>query len=148
MGEQVPVREAAARLGVSTDTVRRRMRSGGLAATKRPTPQGFVWLVELPDDAPPGVRPPVVGDDTEVARLRAQVDGLRELAGELRRERDDWREQAVKSDDAARELRVLVRQAQELARALPAGDGYPGGAPPGRAAAPGPARPRWKFWVG
>jgi len=161
MGESVPIREAALRLGVSPDTVRRRMKTGELHGEKQPTPQGFVWLVELPADVPSLEAAAVEtlgGDDVELVMLRAQVNGLEALAGELRSERDAWRDQAARSDDAARELRVLVRQAQTLAQALPAttgqggeegGNAYathvhmPGQAPPQHAEAPG-RRPWWK----
>ncbi len=165
MGEMVPIREAALRLGVSPDTVRRRMKAGELRGEKQPTPQGFVWHVELPADAPSleaAAVDALGGDDVELVRLRAQVEGLEALAGELRSERDAWREQAVRSDDAAAQLRVLVQQAQALAQALPATtgghadaamhEGSAPGRPPGSTRGQGdqatPARPWWRFWGG
>ena len=45
------VQEAAGALGVSPDTVRRRIRNGALAARQRPTPQGYQWQVDVPDEA-------------------------------------------------------------------------------------------------
>jgi hypothetical protein len=48
--ERVTIQQAAARLGVSPDTIRRRMLSGKLKAIREPRPQGFRWLVELPVD--------------------------------------------------------------------------------------------------
>jgi excisionase family DNA binding protein len=45
--ELVTMTEAARRLGVSTDTVKRRLRRGELKGRKRPRPQGFTWLIEL-----------------------------------------------------------------------------------------------------
>jgi len=47
--ETVSIGEAAARLGVSTDTIRRRIGRGTLTAHRDPTAQGFRWQVELPD---------------------------------------------------------------------------------------------------
>jgi hypothetical protein len=47
MSEWVSIRDAAERLGVSPDAVRRRLRSGQLQGKQQPTPQGHVWLVEL-----------------------------------------------------------------------------------------------------
>ncbi len=41
------VREAAERLGVSKDTIRRRIKSGDLAAVQEATAQGFEWRVTL-----------------------------------------------------------------------------------------------------
>jgi len=43
----VPIAEAARRLGVSMDTVRRRLKRGELPSERRETPQGFVWWVNL-----------------------------------------------------------------------------------------------------
>jgi hypothetical protein len=43
----VSVMEAATHLGVSPDTIRRRIRNGELKAHQEPTPQGYVWGVEL-----------------------------------------------------------------------------------------------------
>ena len=48
MAESVTIREAAERLGVSPDTIRRRITRGQLKAVQEPRPQGFVWVVELP----------------------------------------------------------------------------------------------------
>jgi len=45
--ETVSVGEAARRLGVSTDTIRRRISKGELTAHQEPTPQGYRWQVEL-----------------------------------------------------------------------------------------------------
>ena len=47
---QVTIQEAAQALGVAESTVRRRLRNGELEGEQMPTPQGYTWLVELPDD--------------------------------------------------------------------------------------------------
>lgn len=57
---QVSVTEAARELGISTETVRRRIKSGDLPAERAIRPQGTVWLVSLPLTTPRGV-PPVTG---------------------------------------------------------------------------------------
>jgi hypothetical protein len=49
----VTVEQAAAILGVSVTTVRRRIRAGSLRAEEARRPQGPVWLVYLPADATP-----------------------------------------------------------------------------------------------
>src|SRR5215212_5855918 len=124
----VSIQEAAARLGVSVDTVRRRLKRGELTGEREPTPQGFVWRVALPigghapeqPDAPAGALSSVVDsleDAVELAQLRERVAGLERLAAELQSERDDWREHARRDSEAARELRVLLRN--EQLRALP-----------------------------
>ena len=120
--EHVSIAEAAERLGVSADTVRRRLKRGELTGEQETTPQGFVWRVALPiaegAPEPPGAAE-TPGDAIELARLRERVIGLERLADELQGERDAWREQAARDGDAARELRILLRQAQALAQALP-----------------------------
>lgn len=45
------VSEAAQALGVSVDTIRRRMKRGELETRREQTPQGFRWLIRLPDEA-------------------------------------------------------------------------------------------------
>ena len=43
LDQWMPLADAARELGVSTDTLRRRLRKGQLVGEQRPTPQGFVW---------------------------------------------------------------------------------------------------------
>jgi len=53
MVDKMSIGEAARRLGVSTDTIRRRIGKGELLAHREPTPQGYRWEVELqPDNQP------------------------------------------------------------------------------------------------
>ncbi len=44
------VSEAAQALGVSVDTIRRRMKRGEMDTRREQTPQGFRWLIRLPDE--------------------------------------------------------------------------------------------------
>ena len=126
--ERVPIKEAAERLGVSPDTIRRRLKAGELTGEREKTAQGFIWRVVLPPEAASGetgsetstalTAPP--GDAVELARLRERVSGLERLTDELTGERDAWRDQATRDGEAARELRILLQQAQAFANALPA----------------------------
>lgn len=118
MTERVSIKEAAERLGVSADTIRRRMKKGELVGEKEPTPQGYEWRIVLPveesDATTPESEPASAshqGDTIELELLRERIDDLKE-------ERDAWRAQAQRSGEAERELRILLRQSQELA--LPA----------------------------
>ena len=52
------VTAAAQHLGVSVETVRRRLRNGVLAGTRTATPTGHVWSVTLPVDAVPATATP------------------------------------------------------------------------------------------
>ncbi len=45
----VTVPEAATRLGIAPQTVKRRLKRGKLRGRQETTPQGFVWLVDVPD---------------------------------------------------------------------------------------------------
>lgn len=124
--ELVPIAEAARRLGVSADTVRRRLKRGELEGEQHPTAQGFTWLVAMPAgsgaaEGAPAEEGAGTGEDVlERATLAERVAGLDRLADELRGDRDAWKAQAERHEEAARELRILVQGAQALARALPA----------------------------
>jgi excisionase family DNA binding protein len=50
--ELVTVPEAARRLGVTEDTVKRRLRKGELQGERKERSQGYTWMVELPDEEP------------------------------------------------------------------------------------------------
>jgi hypothetical protein len=131
----VSVIEAAQFLGVSTHTVKRRLKKGELKGEQQATPQGFVWLVEVADD--PVECEDAVADDsgtiptatpdwsshyeeviehlkTDLAARDKQIDFLK---GELESRRRE-----------VQELHVLLQQAQA---ALPA---------------PRENRPWWRFW--
>ena len=47
--ETVSIGDAATRLGVSADTIRRRIGKGTLTARQKPTAQGFRWQVDIPE---------------------------------------------------------------------------------------------------
>ena len=47
---QVTIQEAANTLGIAESTVRRRIRNGELEGQQMPTPQGYAWLVDLPEN--------------------------------------------------------------------------------------------------
>jgi len=95
--EKVSVGEAARRLGVSTDTIRRRIGKGELIAHQEPTPQGFRWEVELQLNDQP-----MNGYDSNlealVTTLQAQVQTQGEELDARRRE--------------VQELHVLLQTAQ------------------------------------
>lgn len=126
MTERLTIGEAAERLGVSPDTVRRRLKRGELEGEQEETAQGFIWRIVLPkasDEPEPVEAEPK--DSIELALLRERVAGLERLTDELQSERDAWRAQAASERDASAQLRVLLQQAQTLAGALPASVGEP-----------------------
>lgn len=127
MTERLTIGEAAERLGISPDTVRRRLKRGELEGEQEQTAQGFIWRIVLPktpDEPEPEAAEPQ--GSIELALLRERVAGLERLTEELQSERDAWREQAASERDASAQLRVLLQQAQTLAGALPASVGGAG----------------------
>jgi len=118
----VPKEEAAIRLGVSTDTVERKLKRGELNGRKEPRPRGWRWLVEVPDVAS-AEDTAASAEDTAYASadsanspqlLREMVDFLKE---ELKTRELSWKQQVEAKDEQIRELHVLLQQAQA---ALPA----------------------------
>ena len=81
---RVKVPEAARILGVSVDTIRRRIRSGALKASQKKTSSGHVWLVELP--------PGFTAADVKASADSANIEALRREIGELRTEIKQLRE--------------------------------------------------------
>jgi len=95
--EKVSIGEAARRLGLSTDTIRRRIGKGELLAHREPTPQGFRWEIELQANDQP-VNGHEGNADALVTTLQAQVQAQAEELDARRRE--------------VQELHVLLQTAQ------------------------------------
>ena len=51
---KLTIKEAAQRLRVSELTIRRRLAKGLITGVQEPTPQGYVWMVDLSDDEAEG----------------------------------------------------------------------------------------------
>jgi len=77
---EVTIAEAATRLKVSQDTIRRRIRSHQVTARQMHRPQGYIWLVEVSQDTPPP--PPTQENITE------DSNNLLELLREQLQEKD------------------------------------------------------------
>jgi excisionase family DNA binding protein len=118
--ELVTMTEAAQRLGVSTDTIKRRLRRGELKGRKQPRPQGFTWLIELKAEFENG-------NGTRAA-TRAHTDAstgalehLENLIASLRSQVAAQQEQLVAKDHQIEtkdrqieQLHVLLQQAQAM----------------------------------
>jgi hypothetical protein len=114
---RLPITEAAKRLRLSEQTVRRRIHSGELPGIQVDTPQGFIWMIELPDDSSVGE-----SDTGEIAALRELIDNLNGQAQLMK-------EQLGSKDRQIEQLHVLLQQAQA---ALPA---------------PREGKSWWKWWL-
>ena len=154
---EVPMAEAAQLLGLSIDTVRRRLHRGELQGRQEPTAQGFRWWVEVPDTVDPGYgfRAATPGQNGShsgatlegasgatsaesgaTLAVHGELQALREVIEVLQAQVKAQQEQlAVKDqhleakDHQIEQLHVLVQQAQ--------------------AALPAPRenhRPWWRFW--
>jgi hypothetical protein len=126
MSEWVSIRDAAQRLGVSPDAIRRRLRSGQLPGKQEPTPQGHVWLVDVGRDGdtqavpgytanghggPPGARREAPGDERYVpGTTRYAPDGATRQAAVA-----EGDEQDVEAPPAATAI-IAAQRAEEMAR--------------------------------
>ncbi len=77
--EQLTIQEAAARLGVSVVTVRRRLKAGHLNGMKVETPQGYEWRVclekrRLKIPLLPNHPPPSAQSSGEIMALRGTIE--------------------------------------------------------------------------
>jgi hypothetical protein len=99
---RLSIEDAAAALGVSVSTVRRRIRAGRLAVEREATPQGFRYWVTLEG-----------GESSDSTRSKASVDA-NELAA-LTAERD-WLRARVEALELAlnREQETALRLSQAL----------------------------------
>jgi hypothetical protein len=119
--ELLSIGQAVTRLGVSEVTIRRRLRKGELKGQKRETPQGYVWLIELPDDVSEDKKNGSDGEGESlselVAALRSQVEGQQELVDSLQAQVKVQQEELIAKNKQIEQLHVLLQQAQA---ALPA----------------------------
>jgi hypothetical protein len=109
---QVTIAEAARILGVPEKTVRRQVRNGELPGTQSDTPQGFRWMVEIPDG-----EPQQENRSEDYTALRELVSVLREELAVRDRQLEAKDQQLEAKDRQIGELHVLLQQAQA---ALPA----------------------------
>jgi hypothetical protein len=101
--QEVTIAEAAKCLGMSIDSIRRRIAKNELKARKVPSPHGEIYLVELPDDAVPAHDDAATGEkeDSTVA-----IEAMRKTISILETELEARRREV-------QELHVLLQQAQK-----------------------------------
>ena len=126
---RLTVSEASKRLGVNADTIRRRIRRGELSGFQEQRPQGFVWMVEFPDDNLPGVRiindalngdsaPSALVDNAEdalhrIQKLRGEIEYFSSPTSRLRSD-----ETATKLDQLSDEFLAASNRLKETGVAL------------------------------
>ena len=109
----IPAVEAAARLRVSLDTIRKHCRAGTYRAEQRRTPRGMAWFVDV-SAFPAQPVPDVTQDIAEDAPDIASVDGIVEA---LTAHIDDLRGQlsAQSTAHAAEITRLIDAHSREVA---------------------------------
>ena len=75
----VTVPEAAVRLGISPQTVKRRLKSGKLRGRQEATAQGFNWLIDVPD----------IPNNPSAGTPRGTPDGIPNKYADMPRGADD-----------------------------------------------------------
>jgi len=74
---ELTIKEAADHLGVSQDTIRRRIRNGLLTAHQEHRPQGYIWAVELPEvEVPETTAGMVDGAELALAAMEARIASM------------------------------------------------------------------------
>lgn len=128
---EMTMTEAAAALGVSVGTIRRRIQRGDLQA--RQDERGR-YLIRVDLSTPTSPPSPTAEMAAELARLRLQLEHEREMLAEVRRQRDELAvlldaqraqleaifEAQARADEERAELRRLLGNAQmQLSALLP-----------------------------
>ena len=126
---EVSIKEAAQRLGVTEVTIRRRIRDGHLHAHQQPRPQGFTWVVTLPDQGEEASSPSgqsIDGNDGVEDSRREDV-----LEDIIRRQDETIHHLRHELETRGKEIEQLHILIQQLQHSLPA---------------PREGRPWWRFW--
>jgi hypothetical protein len=129
----VSVIEAARSLGVSEETIKRRIRRGELNGQQQPRPQGYVWMVDIPEEVLASTSQhdttTTHDDDTDHDTSSGEIRRLEEMVKLLQQQLNVYQEELEYRRREVQELHVLLQQAQA---ALPA---------------PKEDRPSWwRFW--
>jgi hypothetical protein len=115
--ELVALPEAAQRLGVSVDTVKRRLRRGELRGQHVPRPQGYTWLIELPDSQMGSMADCTASSTAELDSATIEVLNLREMLAMCQSQIATQKEELLSKNKQIEQLHILLQQAQA---ALPA----------------------------
>ena len=102
--ELVSIKEAAERLGISVDTIRRRLKRGELAGAHHPTAQGFTWLIAMPVGSGASNVAPIQALDDQPA---PSVDGTT-VAERSRALEEEGRATAAAKDETINRLAAEV----------------------------------------
>jgi chromosome segregation ATPase len=119
----VTLAEAAHHLGVSVDTVRRRLQKGELKGQQQARPQGFTWLIDISEETEPSSSiagsqaDAEVNSEVSLAACQAEISRLESMVATLQDRVNAQQEELEARRREVQELHVLLQQAQA---ALPA----------------------------
>jgi transposase-like protein len=111
---ELTINEAAQKLGLSPNTIRRRLHSGELIGFQRETPQGYTWVIQLEEEMLANAKSS--GNDEALNNCRETIRAQQETIGILLDEVSHLRSQIDNRGREVQELHVLLQQAQ---KALP-----------------------------
>jgi len=139
--------EASRLLGVSESTVRRLVNAGKLEAERVLRPQGYVWMVEVDEDAAEAAPTSASADAQASSTQGPPHDGLAQEVARLSAHVEDLREQLRAREREVGQLHTLLAQAHQ--RLLT--DGQAAGASavapaPETASAPSPQWESRRWW--
>ena len=122
--ELMNVAEAAQRLGVSTDTIKRRLKRGELQGQRQDTPQGFIWLVAIPESSYKVNGTADSSSDAMATESYTMASAMADaMAKEVRRLEEMVEMLQKELDHRAQEMermQILLQQALDPARAIAA----------------------------
>ena len=118
---RVGIPDAARQLSVSEHTIRRWLRSGQLSGNQMATPQGYTWVVDLPNDVSKRDTDGVHNGNGNGNAGGKTIEVLEDLVVTLKVQVKAQSEELDVKNRQIGELHVLIQQAQA---ALPAPRGY------------------------
>ena len=157
--DRLTVSEAAERLGVKEQAVRKRIARGTLHHTKDDDGRVYVYLDPSDTDANPDANPEAEGNSTEGSTdTYTLIRSLEDQVGYLRRELEDWKDESRRKDAIIMSLTQRIPELEAPASPGPR-DGHEttaGGAegtpprPATEGAQEGSERPSWwrRFFFG
>ncbi len=151
----VPIEEAAARLGITVNAVRQRIKRGTVEGYK--TPAGWVVVVERPTDRPttatdhttrPTNQRPTTTDQTgnvDLAPLAAVIADLTRENRQLAEAAAIWQIRAVQAEERLKQLTAGDDTPTDASQASPfaPGEAQPAVRAPDASASPRPAYASW-----
>jgi excisionase family DNA binding protein len=116
--DRVTIQEAAQRLGVKEDAVRKRIQRGSMRHEKAENGRVYVW-VDTAQDTPPD-EPDASRDEYRDTAQDERVEDLREQVAYLRRQLDEEREARRRADTILVQLSAANAEQARTIRALEA----------------------------